>query len=570
MKRGLNFGIFVLIFIVFLIGFVEGGLWEDIFSPFDASVTIAGNRPPVIEDIGNDVFICENQSLLEYFNVSDVDGNQLFIDINPKFPFFVSPTLTTAGVIKTQANIFSAGLLLKNNVDQNLGYRIYAETLSASDGRLIATKQVNINVIEINNPPVLSDIGVQTVWTHGDDSTFYYQARAVDVEEGNQDAENLEFRLSFLDGASTLFGIAANGTMIFSPNIDDIDSGLYDLGVYNIELCVKDKGITPVHPKIVEECGHDGSAMEICDIFSLTITNENRAPQITDYFPRSLLVNASGNDQILFNASFRDPDGTIPDVYWYFNGVNVGYKSMVSFDEYLHSVPCGIANNYTVRVDVSDGLLNTSLIWDVNVSYVACPVNPPSGGGGGGGGGGGLGSSCKEKWGCLDWGICQDAQSSFNSRLLAEDDFKVIKQTCSDKFIDTNLCGFQIRNCIDVNACNTSVFRPDEKDSCLVVSNPSCTDQVTNCHDGSCELLVDCGGPCDACATCSDGKRNQGERGIDCEGPCPNICPPKPPLLERLKAMYTLIILIIAVIIIILIFVIRAYRAHKKIKMYEE
>lgn len=49
---------------------------------------------------------------------------------------------------------------------------------------------------------------------------------------------------------------------------------------------------------------------------------------------------------------------------------------------------------------------------------------------------------------------------------------------------------------------------------------------AASCSDGKKnqdETGVDCGGKCDACEsseTCSDGKRNQGETGVDCGGPC--------------------------------------------------
>ena len=53
---------------------------------------------------------------------------------------------------------------------------------------------------------------------------------------------------------------------------------------------------------------------------------------------------------------------------------------------------------------------------------------------------------------------------------------------------------------------------------------PSCFDGIVNCHDGSCEEGVDCGGPCDPCMSCEDGIQNQGEEGVDCGGPC-EPCP---------------------------------------------
>jgi len=52
----------------------------------------------------------------------------------------------------------------------------------------------------------------------------------------------------------------------------------------------------------------------------------------------------------------------------------------------------------------------------------------------------------------------------------------------------------------------------------------TCYDGIRNCHHGSCESGIDCGGPCLPCPTCSDGIQNQGEEGIDCGGPCPP-CP---------------------------------------------
>jgi len=48
----------------------------------------------------------------------------------------------------------------------------------------------------------------------------------------------------------------------------------------------------------------------------------------------------------------------------------------------------------------------------------------------------------------------------------------------------------------------------------------SCFDGILNCHDGKCEEGTDCGGPCKACISCSDGVQNQGESGVDCGGPC--------------------------------------------------
>ncbi len=53
-------------------------------------------------------------------------------------------------------------------------------------------------------------------------------------------------------------------------------------------------------------------------------------------------------------------------------------------------------------------------------------------------------------------------------------------------------------------------------------------EKVGNCADGiqnQGEKGVDCGGPCRSCATCDDGIKNQNETGIDCGGPCLSCLP---------------------------------------------
>jgi hypothetical protein len=61
----------------------------------------------------------------------------------------------------------------------------------------------------------------------------------------------------------------------------------------------------------------------------------------------------------------------------------------------------------------------------------------------------------------------------------------------------------------------------------LLLFHVSCSEKIDNtgtCQDGiknQGEYGVDCGGPCDeVCPNCADGIQNQGETGVDCGGPC--------------------------------------------------
>ena len=123
-----------------------------------------------------------------------------------------------------------------------------------------------------------------------------------------------------------------------------------------------------------------------------------------------------------------------------------------------------------------------------------------------------------------------------------------------------NKFGFQITTCFDLANCSNNIPKipkPIESRICYFTENPSCRDGITNCHNGACELLVDCGGPCGACPTCSDGIQNQGEKNIDCRGPCPYLCEFESPI----KSISFVIVLLAILALIVLIFIF--YKAIK-------
>lgn len=531
-----------------------------IFGPFNATVTIKWDFAPVIENLSDEIFVCEGQALSKFFNVTDMGGGPLDLSISPFSPFFVEPIYIPRNPFKTKfdARLFSL-ILDKSRVNRALGYRLYERVISASNGRFTDSKNVNITVIEINNAPIIAQIGARTLWTRGDNTTLYYQVRVNDVEDGDQNSGNFTFSLVFLNGAPQLFNISANGSIKFIPN-ETLNLSQITLPItYNVSVCVRDRGIPFPHPRILQECNQTGLAATICENFSITITNENRAPIITDHFPFNQNLSVVGEQELRFNVSSRDPDGTIPDTYWYLDNSLMKRTVGSHLDYFTYSFACGIGGKHFMKVEVTDGLLNDSLQWNIDVTAVPCPA---SGGGGGGGGGGGMIKKCKENWACSQWNICQDIEASVNLGLLKGDVFRKIKEDCRLNFF--NRCGFQIRDCFDAGYCNTSLTMPETITSCYYVENPSCMDSIKNCHDSSCEILVDCGGPCEPCPTCSDGLQNQGEFGVDCGGPCPIQCPVIP--VRKIGIQVILILFLLLLLIIIIIESIRIYMEKRKIK----
>jgi hypothetical protein len=510
------------------------------------------NSAPVISHLDNRIYFCEGNSSSYFFNATDDDEDALTPSIFPIDPFYVRAQ-SRLNYTTVLFQIYS-GVLSKAQANRTFG-----RSVSVSDGNgHVDTKNTNITVIEINNRPIIEDVRVQTVWTHGDDSSFYKSVLALDTEDGNQNSGNLAFNISFL--GSFLFNITNNGVMNFTPNTSQI-------GVYDIRICVRDRGISNPHPNI-SLCGQDGGPLSACDDFSLTVTNLNRAPNFTSYYPANLNFSVLGTASLFFNFTARDPDGTIPDSYWYVDNALVATRSNASYDNFSYAFGCDVSGVHTVRAEITDGLLTNSLQWNISVNRVSCLLAPPGGGGGGGGR-----FICTENWACRDYQPCQNTEKSYESKIMSDEDYDSIKKACTLVRSDKRYCGFQIRECKDLNYCNNSVQlvkRPEEIRTCYYTESPSCSDGITNCHDGGCELLADCGGPCLQCPTCSDGIQNQGEQGVDCGGPCPWKCEIEKPLPSRTRVFYVLLAFSVLLLVIILIQVVRIVRYKKVIKRGEK
>jgi len=500
------------------------------------------NSAPILGDINSSIYVCEGSSLNYEFNATDVDEDDIIIDISPKNPFYVHPTFFS-GEVYMNSNIVS-GILSKTHVG------VYEETVSVSDGEYVDTNDTKITVIEINNEPVMENIGVQTIWLTGENSSFDKQVSVTDIEEGDQDSGNLSFNISF--SGEHLFDISSNGVMNFTPN----DSS--QVGVHNITVCVNDTGIDAPHENISIECGQDGGPITVCQNFSLTITNENRPPTITDYYPNELELNVSGTDSLYFNITEYDPDGTFPDAYWYVDEVLKEYDSGSLIDEFTYSFGCGVSGEHLIKVEITDGVANDSVEWNLDVAYVSCPVSPPPSGGGGG-----RTTICSPLWVCSGWSICQNTEKSLELGNLSGEDYRNISEQCAEDNLDKQTCGVHIRECLDLNNCSTDFKRPVEVQFCHYTEEPSCYDGIKNCHHGACELLMDCGGPCSPCPTCSDGIQNQGEEGIDCGGPCPWKCEPEKPLIKKKWLFYLILIIFLLLLLIAIIKIIRVLKMKK-------
>jgi len=352
-----------------------------------SNVSVVGeNVPPIMAPINKTLFVCEGTKLDYEFNASDLDGDILTGDLIPENPFYVFWVSQVTQNTQTFAIVSST--IDKNYPDfdyVNQGWKVHKETIIIEDEFnstcCSVTNTTNITTIEINNPPVIEDVGVKTIYTQGDNSTFYELVSAVDTEYSKGHGF-LTFNISF-NGGEELFGIGGGGIIDFTANNSTT------VGVHNITVCVEDTGLSTPYLYIQEYCGQDGGSFFDCDNFTLTVTNENRPPNITFHYPTTLDFTWPVATTLFLNITKDDPDGTIPDAYWYLDGVFMEKDSGSSYDNFTHNFGCGYpGGEHNVTVEITDGLVNDSLTWNITLTAVACPVDT----GGGSSGGGGVGS----------------------------------------------------------------------------------------------------------------------------------------------------------------------------------
>ena len=117
---------------------------------------IPENYPPVLEDLDDNLYVCEGESLSYYFLANDSDGNPLNAWIDPQNPFFVFWVSQTAP--NTHQFIIVSGEMDKNPPDLggvNSGWKVHEETVYVDDDFNNSccndSEEINITVIEINN-----------------------------------------------------------------------------------------------------------------------------------------------------------------------------------------------------------------------------------------------------------------------------------------------------------------------------------------------------------------------------------------------------------------------------------
>ncbi len=463
------------------------------------SRVVSANSAPIISGLDSEILVCESSKFSLEFEVAELDGESLTVGISPSGPFFIRPVSYQAPITKLE--IFS------DNLTKLFSDKTYEHTVFVTDGELIDSKEIKITVLEANNPPNIERIPIETIDLNKTDK-FRKEIKLIDQESGNPQQGRFSFTVS---DSLDLLEMTIDNKGVINYNASESH-----LGVHDVTVCATDSGIEDLEGKI-GICAPTEIESTTCGTFQLAIVKGNSPPTILAFNSSNSSSKIIGTQKTSFQIFKYDPDKINPDTYWYVDNKLKKIDTGKSSDIFVYSFGCDVWGRHKVKAVISDGLANDSIEWTFDIVNTACPegIIPRETIGE---------ASCEEKWGCLDWGLCQNAMQSNAAGNLGLAEYEDLKQKCTARGLDENTCGYQIRACIDTSACNTISRKPLEIMPCHFSLEPSCSDGIQNCHSGMCEFLTDCGGPCNPCPTCSDMIKNQDEEKVDCGGPCPDQC----------------------------------------------
>ncbi|MBW2991065.1 hypothetical protein KY348_05175 [Candidatus Woesearchaeota archaeon] len=298
---------------------------------------------------------------------------------------------------------------------------------------------------------------------------------------------------AFNNSNASFFTVMPDGFVGFTPTNNDV-------GNFTIQFTVND--------------GIGCNNSEDSEYFNLTVFNVNDPPVFLQNIPDQAFSEAGE----VIHAFYLDNHFTDPDL-----------------DALTYSFVT--TNNYfTISIDnVTSEVVITATVCDVttyarfiatdpyaesnssNLVALKCVSDEPGGDGEGGegeGSGGGAASAgpCIPEYECYDYHKCNRSNVKIQRCVDihgCEPDVYLTVPCIYDEELECNETwncsdwepclpnSTQYRTCVDLNECGTKEFMPALIQECEYIG--TCEDGIKNCHNGSCEEGIDCGGPCLPC-----------------------------------------------------------------------
>lgn len=317
-----------IIVIIIASALVGSGITTGVFIYLNNQLTGGGdgeNKPPSLSELPN-ITLSEDSQQLDAFNLSDYSSD-------PE-----SDPLTYSILVNSNPNC-GVSIDAENLVDiiplaewSGVSYVV----IEVSDGRLTAMDVFTVNVTIVNDPLFIVDF-----------SPLLYP----EINE----TESQEFAITVSDVDNTLFTYEWNIRYNDSVMSFSYPGGTSDIFVYDTNY--ESNGTHTVKVNVT-----DGENV-VEKIWTLTVNNINRAPEIVDYSPLDPdLWFFEGIGQQTFTITIYDPDGDPLTVMWYKNNVlqQIG-------GNYTYSVGYMPPSIFEIKVIITDGELVDENIWTIHL-----------------------------------------------------------------------------------------------------------------------------------------------------------------------------------------------------------
>ncbi len=227
----------------------------------------------------------------------------------------------------------------------------YTITVTASDGSLEASKDVDVKVLKKNREPVLSIPEDEYIVLEGQEISFKVEATDQDQDDLTVTLEELPPGASFKDNVFTWtpsFDVIQNKTISFRENTLSKSAWLTKYGSKNkgalwLKFTASDGFAEAVHP------------------VKLVVKDVNRAPSFVDFLPGPNTT-VYINEPVVFHVAAVDLDGDALTYEWDFGFRQDGLSDVNSVERTFLS-----AGTKEVSVRVSDGREVIEKRWVVNV-----------------------------------------------------------------------------------------------------------------------------------------------------------------------------------------------------------
>ncbi|MDD4878149.1 MAG: hypothetical protein PHO02_03880 [Candidatus Nanoarchaeia archaeon] len=321
-------------------------------------------------------------------------------------------------------------------------------------GFLVDFQDVLMQVISVNDAPILSAIGAQTAQVN---VSLNITLRGYDQDA--VDALTFFSNTSWFLNSTEKINTSSNWAEYLLTIIITNNSWVNETFSINITV-------------------NDTEGASDSEVISFTVVQYNHPPNITSYYPLEKSISLFTGACQFFNITKYDEDGTIPSTMWYLDG----NETAITLDGYTFCP--SIAGTYNITVVITDGMANDSESWIITAAVQQPSSTTPSGAGGGG-----AGKFCEPSWVCTDWIWCQPG--GIQTRICSD------RNKCGSitgKPIETQSCIYtEFPTCFD-GIKNQDEVAPDCGGS-ICKSCPTCDDGIQNQGEDA----IDCGGPCPVC-----------------------------------------------------------------------